>query len=103
MTQYLGVGIGVIFGSLLSFGFQHYESDTFTSWQIMFLVVGLLTVVVGIITFFFLPDNPMSSRLTHEEKVWTIERLRENQTGIENKHVCPISQLDQPFCTGNHR
>lgn len=52
----------------------------------MFLVVGLMTVGVGIIVFFFLPDNPMSSRLTHHEKVAAIERLRENQTGIENKH-----------------
>lgn len=33
-----------------------------------------------------LPDNPMSSRLTPAEKVWAIERLRENQTGIENTH-----------------
>lgn len=31
-----------------------------------------------------LPDNPMSSRLTPVQKVWAIERLRENQTGIEN-------------------
>lgn len=31
-----------------------------------------------------LPDNPMTSRLTPVEKVWAIERLRENQTGIEN-------------------
>jgi len=41
-------GTGTIVGSLISFGFQHYESDTFTSWQIMFLVVGLVTVSVGI-------------------------------------------------------
>lgn len=92
---YVGVGTGTIFGSLISFGFQHYESNTFTSWQIMFLVVGLVTVVVGITTFLLLPDNPMRSRLTHEEKVWTIERLRENQTGIENTQVCP-SFLSSP-------
>jgi MFS family permease len=91
-------------GSLISFGFQHYTNATFTSWQIMFLVVGLITVAVGIagkqdtsndialnpvLTFFpvvfLLPDNPMSSRLSPAEKVWAIERLRENQTGIENK------------------
>ena len=35
-------------GSLISFGFQHYYSPTFTSWKIMFLVVGLVTVAVGI-------------------------------------------------------
>jgi MFS family permease len=31
-----------------------------------------------------LPDNPMSSRLSPAQKVWAIERLRENMTGIEN-------------------
>lgn len=48
--------------------------------------MGLITIVVGIAVVFLLPDNPMSSRLTHDEKIWAIERLRENQTGIENKH-----------------
>jgi sugar phosphate permease len=84
---YLGTGMGTIFGSLMSFGFQHYSSNTFTSWQIMFLVVGLITIAIGIIVVIFLPDNPMKSRLTNEEKIWAVERLRGNQTGIENKHV----------------
>jgi sugar phosphate permease len=99
---YLGVGTGTMIGSLISFGFQHYDSDSFTSWQIMFLVVGLVTVAVGItgkllqqlsnflvltyVVVTLLPDNPMSSRLSPAEKVWAIERLRENQTGIENTH-----------------
>ncbi len=48
--------------------------------------MGLITIVVGILVMMFLPDNPMSSRLTRDEKIWAIERLRENQTGIENKH-----------------
>lgn len=93
---YIGVGTGTIFGSLISFGFQHYVGTTFTSWQIMFLVVGLVTVVVGILTFLLLPDNPMKSRLTHEEKVWAIQRLRENMTGIENKHF-KLSQVVECF------
>ncbi|XDG00441.1 hypothetical protein ABKA04_000056 [Annulohypoxylon sp. FPYF3050] len=83
---YVGTGTGSIIGALTSFGFQHYHSEVFTSWQIMFLLFGLITVVVGILTMIFLPDNPMKSRLTREEKIWAIERLRENQTGIENKH-----------------
>lgn len=36
-----------------------------------------------------LPDNPMSSRLTPAQKVWAIERLRSNMTGIENTHFKP--------------
>lgn len=53
----------------------------------MFLVLGLLTVVVGALVMWIIPDNPMSSKfLTRNEKIWAVERLRENKTGIENKH-----------------
>ncbi|TDZ15397.1 Thiamine pathway transporter THI73 [Colletotrichum orbiculare MAFF 240422] len=84
---YLGTGGGTIVGSLISFGFQHYETSGFTSWQIMFLVCGLVTIAVGVTVVFVLPDNPMSAKfLSPEERVWAIERLRENQTGVENKH-----------------
>nr|POF07663.1 thiamine pathway transporter thi73 [Quercus suber] len=83
---YLGTGTGTIIGSLMSFGFQHYHGSLFTSWQIMFLVIGLVTCCVGILVIMFLPDNPMKSRLSHVEKCWAIERLRTNQTGIENEH-----------------
>ncbi|KAK5096549.1 hypothetical protein LTS08_007422 [Lithohypha guttulata] len=83
---YLGTGCGTIVGALISFGFQHYHSSGFTSWQIMFLVCGIITIGTGIIVIFFLPDNPMTARfLSREEKVWAIERLRSNQTGVENK------------------
>jgi hypothetical protein len=51
----------------------------------MFLVFGLITVVWGIVVFLILPDSPMASRFSHNEKVLAIERLRENKTGIENK------------------
>lgn len=86
---YLGTGTGVISGSLLSYAFQHVNSTALYSWQILFLVVGLITVAIGITVVLVLPDNPMKSRLSHDEKIWAIERLRENQTGIENKIFKP--------------
>ncbi|KAL1605847.1 hypothetical protein SLS59_002966 [Nothophoma quercina] len=86
---YTGVGMAVMIGSLISYGFQHYTGDKFNNWQIMYLVVGLITIVAGIVVILFLPDNPMSSRLTHEEKVLAVSRLRENNTGIENKTFKP--------------
>ena len=57
---YVGVGVGVIVGSLMSFGFQHYHSKVFTSWQIMFLVIGLVSNTWS--SGFLL--NPPSRRLT---------------------------------------
>ncbi|KAJ6110629.1 hypothetical protein N7486_002864 [Penicillium sp. IBT 16267x] len=83
---YLGTGTAPMMGALVAYGLLFYTDDKFKSWQIMFLIFGLITIAVGISIFLFLPDNPMTSRLTHEEKILAIERLRENQTGIENKN-----------------
>ncbi|KAF2705438.1 MFS general substrate transporter [Pleomassaria siparia CBS 279.74] len=91
---YMGVGCAVMAGSLVSYGFQHYTGTKFNNWQIMFLVVGLVTVSMGIIVIILLPDNPMSSRLTHAERVMAVERLRENNTGIENKHFKPYQFVE---------
>ncbi|KAJ4308837.1 hypothetical protein N0V94_009190 [Neodidymelliopsis sp. IMI 364377] len=82
---FTGAGVAVMIGSLISYGFQHYTGDKFNNWQIMYLVAGLITIAAGIIVILFLPDNPMSSRLSHEEKVMAVTRLRDNNTGIENK------------------
>jgi MFS family permease len=94
---YLGTGTGTIIGSLLSYAFQHVHSTSLYSWQILFLVVGLLTICIGITVVMVFPDNPMTSRLSHQEKIWAVERLRENQTGIENKHF-KSNQVAECFC-----
>lgn len=40
--------------------------------------------------FIFLPDSPVTAKgLTLRERRIAVERLRENQTGIENKHLKP--------------
>lgn len=94
---YLGTGIGKMVGALTSFGFQHYRGTKFHSWQLMFLVYGLITVVVGVLVIFIVPDNPMTARLTDTEKKWAIERLRESKTGVENKHF-KLYQAKECFC-----
>jgi hypothetical protein len=52
----------------------------------MFIVLGLVTILIGSVTYLFLPDTPMTaSFLTKEEKVVAINRIADNQTGIENR------------------
>ncbi|GES61392.1 allantoate permease [Aspergillus terreus] len=82
---YLGTGTGSIIGALVAYGLLFYTGDEFRSWQVMFLIFGLLTIAVGIAVIVFFPDNPMKSRLSHREKLIAVERLRANRTGIENK------------------
>lgn len=79
-------GTATIAGALLSFAFQHIHTTEFQSWQILFLVVGLITIIFGIFIWFYLPDNVVNAQfLSNEEKVLVLEHIRENQTGTENK------------------
>ncbi|CCK71655.1 Thi73p KNAG_0H02400 [Huiozyma naganishii CBS 8797] len=90
-------GTGYIVGGLISFGFQHYHGKDFTSWQIMFLVVGLVTLCFGLLTFFYLPDNVINAWfLTKEEKLEVVEHIRANQTGLETKKF-KIEQVKELF------
>ncbi|ETN42385.1 uncharacterized protein HMPREF1541_01539 [Cyphellophora europaea CBS 101466] len=88
---YQGTSLGPAISSLISYGFLHYANSNpnanFKSWQILFLLYGLITIVVGICVLCFLPDNPMKSRLSDAEKIFIINRVRGNETGIENKHL----------------
>ncbi|KAK0322584.1 hypothetical protein LTR54_001178 [Friedmanniomyces endolithicus] len=51
-----------------------------------FLIIGALCCIWGVVMFIFLPDSPITAKgLTHREKRIAVERLRHNQTGVENK------------------
>ncbi|KAI2732353.1 hypothetical protein CBS147332_1492 [Penicillium roqueforti] len=80
---YMGLGVAQIIGGIISFGFQHVHHALLDSWRIMFLVLGLVTTVVGGLTFFFIPDTPMKATwLSDNEKVALLQHVSENQTGV---------------------
>lgn len=76
-----------IFSGLVSFGVYHLPPGGIAAWRVYMIICGLVTFVLSILFWFFLPDNPMTAYfLTQEEKIIAIERLRDHSTGIENKH-----------------
>lgn len=90
-------GFAQMFGGYVAYGIAvHVGRDPHASlhgWQIIFLLLGLLTVVVGIIFFFVLPDSPLTARfLSHEEKALHAEHIRGNEQGI-GTHVFKKEQV----------
>ncbi|KAJ6147951.1 hypothetical protein N7497_009933 [Penicillium chrysogenum] len=80
---YMGLGVAQILGGIISFGFQHVHNASLEGWQVMFLVLGLVTMVVGALTYFFIPDTPMKATwLSDSEKVALLQHVSENQTGV---------------------
>jgi MFS transporter, ACS family, allantoate permease len=75
ITGPIGYGVGFITGTW------------FKPWRVFFWILGGITIIWAITTAFLLPDSPVSAKfLSEREKAIAIERMRVDQTGIENKH-----------------
>lgn len=60
------------------------------SWQMLFLVLGIATTVWGAFIGWWLPDSPMKAKcFTEDQKRLMIERVRQNETGIQNRTYKP--------------
>ena len=87
---YAGLGVGQIIGGIVSYAFQQVEKPEFSGWRIMFVVLGVVTVLIGLVTLFILPDTPMKARfLSESEKVALLKHVAINQTGIGQKKYKP--------------
>ncbi|KAJ5494944.1 MFS allantoate transporter [Penicillium diatomitis] len=91
---YTANGLGIALGGLLGYGIGHIRG-ALPSWKYEFIVIGALCSAWGMIMFIFLPDSPVSAPgLTQRERRIAVERIRENQTGVENKHLKPYQILE---------
>ncbi|KAJ5473567.1 hypothetical protein N7475_003133 [Penicillium sp. IBT 31633x] len=83
-------GVGQIFGGLVAYGIAvgtEKHGSAIEPWKIVFLVTGLLTLCLGLIFLWIVPDNQLNARwLSEEDRVLAIARVRVNQQGIGNKH-----------------
>ncbi|KAF8608268.1 MFS general substrate transporter [Ceratobasidium sp. AG-I] len=79
-------GLQQCVGGLLAYGVYHITGGPITSWQVLFTLLGCLTVLWGIFVFWWLPDSPMRAKcFTPEDRLLMVERVRKNETGIQNK------------------
>lgn len=84
---YTANGLGIAGGGLLGYGIGNIKGSL-ASWKYEFLVIGALCCVWGIVMFIMLPDSPVTAKLlTRKQRRMAIKRLRDNQTGVENKQL----------------
>lgn len=84
---YMMNGAQQIVGGLLAYCFTLIGGDkALKSWQALFMSYGVLSVFWGLFVIWWMPDSPMRAKcFSEEDKHLMIERLRSNQTGIQNK------------------
>ena len=70
----------------MAYGISFDDGKHLAPYKILFLLFGGLAIVVGVCVLIWLPDSPVSTRmLTEEERIAAVERVRDDQGGIENK------------------
>lgn len=75
-----------IFGGVLAYCFMFITKGPLKAWQWWFLFFGIVLVAFGGFVIYWLPDSPMRAKcFTTDEKRDMIERIRDNQTGIQNR------------------
>ncbi|KAI8650113.1 MFS domain-containing protein [Fusarium sp. Ph1] len=83
---YMMNGAQQIVGGLLAYCFTLIGSGPLKNWQWLFLSYAIISLIFGIFVGWWMPDSPMRAKcFSEEDKRLMIERVRDNQTGIQNK------------------
>ncbi|TRX88961.1 hypothetical protein FHL15_010189 [Xylaria flabelliformis] len=83
---YMMNGAQQIVGGLLAYLFTLITTGPLKSWQWLFLSYGIISIFIGAFVFVYMPDSPMRAKcFSEEDKRLMVERVRDNQTGLQNR------------------
>ncbi|KAK4500651.1 hypothetical protein PRZ48_008840 [Zasmidium cellare] len=78
-------GFASIIGALLAYGSGHAKGLMIANWKLIFLIVGCITIVWGVLIIIYLPDGPHNAKmLSHYEKVVAVWRVSHNRIGLKS-------------------
>jgi MFS family permease len=76
-----------IISPLINYGLGHISGGAMHSWQYMYLIAGIATLLWSVVLWFIFPGSPEEAKgFTDEERKLLLERVRANNAGSENKH-----------------
>ncbi|KAG2038619.1 MFS general substrate transporter [Suillus americanus] len=83
---YIMNGLTQVFGGFVAYGISFDDGKVLPPYKIIYLLLGALAIVIGIVVLIWLPDSPVNaSILTREERIAALERVRNDQLGTQNK------------------
>ncbi|KAJ0380208.1 hypothetical protein COL26b_001320 [Colletotrichum chrysophilum] len=80
---YTGNILATAFAGLIALGiFQMHGMAGISGWRWLLIMQGVVTLIIAIIAFFILPDEPLTTRwLTPEERILANERILRDTVG----------------------
>ncbi|SCU89552.1 LAME_0E04214g1_1 [Lachancea meyersii CBS 8951] len=88
-------GVATMVGALLAYGLGHSTSAALRPWKLIFLVIGLINFVWGLIFLYLAPDSPSNARfLDHDEKLKVVQRVSTNKMGLKDTKLKPKQAVE---------
>nr|UJH94528.1 Dal5 [Starmerella bombicola] len=88
-------GVGGMFVLSIAYGLAERSDKnanyySMSPWRIIYMIMGLITILAGAALWYLLPNNPHEARfLTSEEKRFQLERIRHNNQGFGSHRIKP--------------
>lgn len=85
---YSSVGWGGMIGSLMAAGIEKANQSSLKvpKWELIFIVLGAITIAWGAVLFFFLADGPSNAFwLRPEQRTLAVARVAQGGVGIKSK------------------
>lgn len=90
-------GLSTMISAFVVYGMARAPTTSLHTYQSVYLLFGLFTVMVGIATFWWAHDSPGEARfLNAEDKLKAVDRLKANQQGIVS-HDFKMYQVFEAF------
>jgi MFS family permease len=72
---------------LINYGLGHISGGGLNSWQYMYLVAGIITILWAVVIYYFMPPDPIRAKgFDDRERYIAVARMRENNSGVRNTH-----------------
>ncbi|KAF1845294.1 putative allantoate permease [Cucurbitaria berberidis CBS 394.84] len=79
-------GVALLTLGPMAYGLSGVHNSSLATWKILFLVLGLPTILTGGLLIYYMPDNQINARfLNDREKRIAIDRIRGNNQGIGSR------------------
>ncbi|KAI9300252.1 major facilitator superfamily domain-containing protein [Cunninghamella echinulata] len=94
---FLGLFESGAFGGLIAYGISQIPTDKLGTWQWLFIIEGVPSVILAVWAGWWLPNDPESAKfLTEEERAVAVGRLA-NDSGPSNDHSFAWPQVVSVF------
>jgi MFS family permease len=91
-----GAALANVYGGVLAYGLGHARSSI-SSWKFSFIIEGVPTVLLAVISFFFIPDSPSTARFLNDREREVARQIADSQPEDHQHEGLQLGQVGEAF------